>query len=69
MLSLVQGMEILTASAKGWASPPVMVSKRGLKSAEPMEGLWECRWDGSMETLWEIQWEIQWEIPMAAVMD
>jgi hypothetical protein len=66
MLSLVQGMEIQTASAKGWASPPVMVSKRGLKSAETMEGLWECRWDGSaMEPLWEFQWEI----PMAAVMD
>jgi hypothetical protein len=61
MLSLVQGMEIPTASAKGWVLPPAIVSKRGLKSAETMEVLWECRWDGSMETLWEI--------PMAAPMD
>ena len=64
-LSLVQGMEIPAASAKGWASPPTMAPKRGLRSAETSEALWEFQWEGPMDPLWDLQWES----PMAAAMD
>ena len=64
-LSLVQGMEIPAASAKGWASPPAMAPKRGLRSAETSEVRWERQWEGPMEP----PWEFPWESPMAAAMD
>ena len=60
-LSLAREMEILSASAKGWASPPALVPKRGPRSAATMEAAWDRQWEGSMETLLEG--------PMAVVMD
>ncbi len=60
-LSLVREMEIPSASAKGRASPPALVPKRGSRSAATMEAAWDRPWEGSMETVLEG--------PMAVVMD
>ena len=60
-LSLVREMGIPSASAKGWASPPALVPKRGPRSAATREAAWDRLWEGSMETLLEG--------PMAVVMD
>ena len=60
-LSMAREMEIPSASAKGWASPPAFVPKRGPRSAATMEPAWDHQWEGSTETLLEG--------PMAVVMD
>ena len=60
-LSLAREMESPSACAKGPASPPALVPKRGPRSAATMEAAWDCQWEGSTETLLDG--------PMAAVMD
>ena len=60
-LSLAREMDFPSAFAKGWASPPAWVPKRGPRSAATMEAAWDRQWEGSTETLLEG--------PMAVVMD
>ena len=60
-LSLAREMGIPSAFAKGRASLPALVPKRGPRSAATMEAAWDHQLEGSTETLLEG--------PMAVVMD